>query len=157
MEYLAVADPPPIYRAFEGSRSLTGVSGEIPQFSPSEFVHRLKVDERLDRQISEIRKLGPNWNSYGAEPPNAQAFELLERIRTAAQSLSIDITRIVPSADGGVGACFVRGEQYAHIEASNDGDLWLVFRSPSGESVDREIRFDEIQEALLSIRSQLGI
>ncbi len=125
----------------------------------SEFLRTF--EERLvqDQQIRQLRGLQKGWDSYDAEPPNDTAFALIDRVLGAAQEQRIVITRIVPSAEGGIGACFVAGSRYAHIEASNDGELTLVMFSGNDPAQVSEIQDDQpaLVEALNRIRQHSNI
>lgn len=70
--------------------------------------------------LAEIRS---NWDSYGAPSPNSTALDNAARILQHMKPFDLALVSIVPSAEGGVGFCFARGDRYADIESSNDGDI----------------------------------
>jgi len=78
-----------------------------------------KAQSQLDR-LAELRS---NWDSYGAPAPNESALENAVRILEHMRPFDLAMTNIVPSAEGGVGFCFVKGDRYADIESSNEGDI----------------------------------
>src|SRR2546422_189828 len=123
----------------------------------SDFLSTVEQSITVQRQIDQLRSLRRGWNTYGAEPPNDTAFELTDRILSAANRLRIDVTRVVPSADGGLGVCFVRGGRYAHIEASNEGELTLVMfagrETAEVSGIDSE---ESLLRALERIRDYTG-
>lgn len=95
----------------------------------SDFLQTVELQRLLSQQMQKLRGLERGWNSYDAEPPNTTAFDRADRVLAVAREHRMDITRIVPSAEGGIGICFVTENRYAHIEASNEGELTLVMFS----------------------------
>ncbi len=77
----------------------------------------------LQLRISSLEQLGQNWDSYGAPPPNATAARNISRILKLLSPFEIGAAQILPSAEGGLAICFVRGNRYADIECSNNGDF----------------------------------
>ena len=124
----------------------------------SEFLRVVEQQRLLDQQIQKLRGLHRGWNSYDAEVPNATAFERTDQVLATAREHRIDVTRIVPSADGGIGICFVAGNRYAHIEASNDGELTLVMFSGNDPAQVSEIQDEPaLVEALNRVRQHTDI
>jgi hypothetical protein len=124
----------------------------------SEYLRTIEQQFAIDYQLRMLQGLRKNWNSYNADPPNPMAFDGAHRIIAKARYERIDVTRLVPSAEGGVGVCFVSGNRYAHIEASNDGELALVMFSGNNPAQISEIKDEpELVEALHSIRKHLNI
>jgi|SRR5579864_249961 len=70
-----------------------------------------------------LSELHSNWDSYGAPAPNEQALENAARILEHLNAFDLTWTRIVPSAEGGIGFCFTKDDRYADIESSNEGDI----------------------------------
>lgn len=119
----------------------------------SEFLRTVEQRRLADLQLEELRELRRGWDSYDAEVPNTTAFRRAHEILTAAQQERLDVTRIVPSAEGGIGICFVASGRYAHIEASNDGELTLVMFSGNDPAEIREIHDEPaLVQALHQIR-----
>jgi hypothetical protein len=87
---------------------------------------KLRSDQNR-RSVHDLTKLRPNWDSYGAPAPNGTSTENAIRVLNLLESLNLDPTRILPSAEGGVGICFVREDRYADIECSNEGEVIGVY------------------------------
>jgi hypothetical protein len=78
---------------------------------------------KAQSKLFELEHLGSNWDSYGAPAPNNAAVQNAVRILEMMQPFDLAFTSIVPSAEGGIGFCFARGEFYADIESSNEGEI----------------------------------
>jgi len=87
---------------------------------------KLRIDQNR-RSVHALAKLRPNWDSYGAPAPSGRSIANAIRVLNLLESLNLDPTRILPSAEGGVGICFVREDRYADIECSNDGEVLGVY------------------------------
>ena len=81
---------------------------------------------RAQRQIYALSFLDDGWDSYAAPRPNSAAIQRALRILDLLDGPDLMTVRILPSADGGVGICFVRGDRYADLECSNDGEVFGV-------------------------------
>jgi hypothetical protein len=79
------------------------------------------------RSVHALAHLRPNWDSYGAPAPNGRSIANAIRVLNLLESLNLDPTKILPSAEGGVGICFVREDRYADIECSNEGEVLGVY------------------------------
>jgi hypothetical protein len=78
---------------------------------------------KAQSRLFELKGMGSNWDSYGAPSPNETAFRNAVRILKLMQPFDLEMTNIVPSAEGGIGFCFTKGERYADIESSNEGEI----------------------------------
>ena len=88
--------------------------------------------EALDR-ISGMEK---NWDSYGSEPPSADAIRASkETLDQLAGELLLPST-IVPSAEGGVSIYFMTGSRTAYVESYNQGSQSLVMYDEDDGSVE---------------------
>ena len=79
------------------------------------------------RRVRALANLRPNWDTYAAPAPNGVSVANAIRVLNLLEAMNLGPTRILPSAEGGVGVCFVRGDRYADIECSNDGEILGVF------------------------------
>lgn len=59
----------------------------------------------------------------GAEPPSAAILAVARLILRQLETEALEPTRVVASAEGGVGLCFVDGDKYADIECLNSGEI----------------------------------
>jgi hypothetical protein len=78
---------------------------------------------KAQSQLYSIAQLRSNWDTYGAPAPNQVALENAARVLLHMAPFDLDLVKIVPSAEGGVGFCFSVGDRYADIESSNEGDI----------------------------------
>jgi hypothetical protein len=78
---------------------------------------------KAQTKLFDLASLKSNWDTYGAPAPNKTALENAVRILEHMKPFDLALANIVPSAEGGVGFCFVSGDRYADIETSNDGEL----------------------------------
>jgi hypothetical protein len=76
--------------------------------------------------LQRLSHLSPNWDSYGAPSPNANAVQASREVLKHLAENHILPTSIVASAEGGIAIYFMRGERSAYIESDNEGDQTLV-------------------------------
>jgi len=79
------------------------------------------------RRVYALARLPQNWDSYGAPAPNGTSVANAILVLNLLESLNFDPTRILPSAEGGIGICFVQGDRYADIECSNEGEVLGIY------------------------------
>ena len=92
----------------------------------------------LDR-ISDMER---NWDSYGAEPPGANAIRASKEILEELAGALILPSTIVPSAEGGVSIYFIAGHRTVYVESYNQGSQALVMYDQDGNSEVLEIGRD---------------
>ncbi|MFH0891572.1 MAG: hypothetical protein V1867_02210 [Candidatus Falkowbacteria bacterium] len=115
--------------------------------------------EEINRKIKEFEKLEPNWDNYGAPPPNnlavANAFKIADFF--IVHSLPGEVVMsIVPDVEGGV--CFYftpkirtgTTRKYIAIECDNDGDIGINKEGSWKLITENDLRtaLDEIGEFL---------
>jgi hypothetical protein len=124
----------------------------------SVFRQRLLLFNLAQQQITALSYLQVNWDSYGAPTPNDAAIENATRILLQMQPPDLELVRIVPSGEGGVGLCFKARDRYADLETSNDGSILGVryagLETPILIPVDGSE--DSIKAALEQIRNHIG-
>jgi hypothetical protein len=92
--------------------------------------------------LDRISNLERGWDSYGAEPPGANAISASKEIlRELAGALILPST-IVPSAEGGVSIYFMAGHRTVYIETYNQGSQALVMYDQNGDAEVLEIGRD---------------
>jgi len=74
-------------------------------------------------KLESTAALEPNWDTYGAEPPNETARTLVRSIITSLEANSFPPTRVMPSVEGGIGLSFVEQSNRAQIEVYNTGEI----------------------------------
>jgi len=107
-----------------------------------------------ERALNRISNLERDWDSYGAEPPSADAIcasrEILEEL---AGALILPST-IVPSAEGGVSIYFMTGHRTTYVESYNQGSQALVMYDQNGNAevleIGRDIPRSEVSGRILA-------
>ena len=112
---------------------------------------------KWDAELDGLRKLRADWDSYGAEPPNATAVSALRSILLQVPRVGLEPAKIAPSAEGGAAVCFVREDKYADVECFNNGDVLAV---TSGDGRDPEVwevgaESDSVERTLKKIRDYI--
>src|SRR5262249_130159 len=119
----------------------------------SVFSTRLAALQRL----RDLEWLQWGWDSYNAPPPSRTATQNASRVVALIEGSDLAALRVIPSADGGVALCFIRGDRYADLECSNDGDVFGVRyvgkETPSLLSTDSSD--DSIRAALSVIQEHI--
>lgn len=98
------------------------------------------------------------WNyppGYSGPPPNDRALAVAREILdTQCAPLGMVPTRVVASAEGGVGLVFTSGDRYADIEVFNDGDIAVLVSSHGTGTDALDIRNspEDLRRALIMIR-----
>jgi hypothetical protein len=79
----------------------------------------------LDEHWAMLREIRTNSSMWpeNAEGPSEGAVGLAAIALKRLDSLGFAPTRVVASAEGGVGVCFVMGDNYADIEFLNTGEI----------------------------------
>jgi len=95
----------------------------IKSSAQSEFVKLEQVYSSLRDQLAVLRSLRPGWDSYRAPAPNAASIELAQDGLQTLRDLNAKPSAVLPSADGGVGICFMEADRYAHVEFLNNGHV----------------------------------
>jgi hypothetical protein len=114
----------------------------------------------LLKNIQTLEKLGNlpvNWDSYGANPPNSTALFWGRTVFEILFNMNFPPTRIMPSADEGIGICFISGKKYADIECFNTGEIVAVTSDGQGNPNVWEVNPDreELKNSLNRIRVYL--
>lgn len=109
----------------------------------------------LHGEIDQMLKRNADWNGYGSEPPNRFATELAKEIVLTSPQLGMMPSRVVMSAEGGVGVCFYGGARYADIESLNSGEVLAMKSDGVSHPEVWEVRPGEIKAALEEIREYL--
>lgn len=73
-------------------------------------------------KLRALEKNAELWPEDG-EPPTAQSIRWASVVLQALQEESVQPTRVVASAEGGVAVCFVKGNRYSDIECLNSGAI----------------------------------
>ncbi len=116
-------------------------------------------DAALLRDLQALQSLAalePDWDTYGAEPPNSTALRpARDALRRLHQVACLPDT-IVPSVEGGVAFSFVNGRKHADIEFTNDGEVFVITSTSADDVVVQEFALAELEEAVGSACVYLG-
>jgi hypothetical protein len=93
-------------------------------------------------ELHRISNMEPGWDSYGAEPPRANAIRASEEILEELAGDLILPSTIVPSAEGGVSIYFITGNRTVYIESDNSGTQVLVMYDRQGNTEVLEVGCD---------------
>jgi hypothetical protein len=108
-------------------------------------------------QVRDLEWLDQGWDSYNAPAPSRTSTQNASRVIAFIEGSDLAALRILPSADGGVALCFIRGDRYADLECSNDGEIFGVRyvgkETPSLLSTDSSD--DSIRAALKLIQDHI--
>jgi len=74
------------------------------------------------------------WNGYTALPPNDLAIELMRRILTCFQAISVYGLDLGPTAAGGVGVFIENAAREVYVECLNSGVTLVSYREDDGDS-----------------------
>lgn len=111
----------------------------------------------FETRLAQLRAVQENWDSYGAPAPNAASIESARHVLDLMDLNDLIPTQILPSAEGGIGICFVKGDRYADIECSNDGEILGVYYT--GKEMPRLLETDStdssVKNAIQKIRDHL--
>jgi len=121
------------------------------------FWQRTCLLQKTYSKLEDLLQLKSNWDSYGAPPPNRDAFNNALRILKFISPPDLEALSVVPSGEGGIGLCFRRDDRYADIEALNDGTIlgvrYVGMETPVLISVDGSD--DSISAGLQEIRNHI--
>ena len=109
-------------------------------------------------ELSKAASSKQGWDSYDAEAPSPASVATANRVLALLRRSSTAPTRIVPSAEGGIGICFVEGDSYADIEILNSDEiLATTYRGQSEPRIwELQTRDDSITAAIEQIRAHLA-
>jgi hypothetical protein len=93
-------------------------------------------------ELAKLRSLDRDWDTFESEPPSENAIQAAKGALMALKAVRAEPTAVRPSAEGGVGICFVSGNAYAHLEFLNEGSVHALAYSdlhrPESWEVDRD-------------------
>lgn len=87
----------------------------------------------LFHRLEGMRSLKNNWDSYGAQAPNARAIFYAQEILSSLAHRNLLPDRVNPSVEDGVTFSYRRGEHYADIEFFNSGEVLAATIDGGGE------------------------
>lgn len=99
------------------------------------------------QSLSRLAALPPNWDSYGADPPNATAIALARIVLSAMSDIELKPSHLDASAESGVCLSFVQGSRYADIECFNSGEVLAVTSAGDGHPTVWEVPVTDVEIA----------
>ena len=117
--------------------------------------------EQAQERLEYLSTLQDNWDSYGAEAPNAFALQMAEQALRLMARVGLEPLGIVPSAENGIGIVFRQGTRqegkHADIEIFNDGDVCYLVDDRQNRPQAHQVSADEagLSTALQAIRTFL--
>jgi hypothetical protein len=91
------------------------------------------------RRLNATASLAQGWDSYGSEPPNANARRRAEEILDSLEVACLAPTQLTPTVEGGIAISFVEGDSRAVIEIYNTGEIAAATYSDQGEPTAWEV------------------
>ena len=141
-------------------RRYPAIYREVSSSHQSRYIELEQAFAALRDQLKKLRLLRANWDTYGAPAPNDVALAAADAALRMFRVMDVLPTRVLPSADGGIGILFTEREQYAHIEFENSGDTWVLiygsnnppitWQLPSGDPDSLREAWDRISASLQS-------
>ena len=120
--------------------------------SSNEWIFTLEGNQKvlewftpICKNLCQLLDLPPNWDSYGAAPPNAIAIDTAEDILELLWDMSVKPSRIAPSVDEGVVISFDAHQGDARIECLNSGEIVAVLTDARGVPNVREVENDRTE------------
>lgn len=98
----------------------------------STFLTTKALFAQAQESLESTATLEPNWDSYGAEPPNETARALTLHILSSLEVSCLPPTRVMPSVEGGIGLAFVEQDKRADVEVYNTGEVAAAIYSGLG-------------------------
>ncbi len=147
------------------SRALSEYLNSVPRYIlPSRtFVETSssRVQPILEKLFS-FERLGPNWDTYGAEPVSHEALDLSRRLVRAIEARlmrgapgTVRPFFVAPTSDGGIQFEWKTTDIAAELEISPDRALALLIDQPLREDRFEEVHPEGIEEALERLENLL--
>ena len=111
-------------------QSVSAVQRQDSQHSENnpllEYMMLISLSGRLQKKINDMKNLKPNWDTYGAEPPESEAKNVARELLVCMERRRFLPTDAVASTEGGVALSFMSENRYADIECLNTGEILAV-------------------------------
>jgi len=146
---------PPILYFDSGTSGSEGAIQDIVQktYGSWDDHHIEKILQRNthERQYADYKKkiksfayLGPEWNPYGAAPPNSEAINKALHTLAIVRDSGIFPDLVNPSVEEGIVFEWKVDDKFFLFEFYNDGEIIYLKREGDEESHVSEINLDEI-------------
>lgn len=105
------------------------------------------------RRLNEICSLPDDWDGQGTAAPNKMACFHASEVIYALNEINLVPTKLMPSADEGIGFYFSKKNKYGLIECYNDGEIIVVMSDRKGyRKVTQVENTAEIKDELETLR-----
>jgi hypothetical protein len=96
----------------------------------------LVADNAEAAKFESFLRLENGWNSYSAPSPSVHAIENAKELVHRGKDANLSPVRIEPSAMGGVGVTFARGDREVVAECYNNGTTHAHFADNTKKEMD---------------------
>lgn len=99
----------------------------------------ISSNREIERTLAALGNLGPDWDSYGGDPPTdetiARARLFIDALLNMRPRLGkrIEPTSLSPLATGGIDIEWRRPEHLVSVEVASDGTWGFLVRSGTGK------------------------
>jgi hypothetical protein len=114
-------------------------------YRPTRQLQDLEV-ETLRRELRELRRLGPNWDSYGSPAPSERAIGIAASAIAALHYASLFPKSVRPTSDESIMLQIPVGDVCYLLEIYNDGDIVLSDDREGGEPARDVVLSDLVDE-----------
>jgi hypothetical protein len=146
-EKVVITRSAPVRYSYAGD---IGIGSLLPEEIQSEATESgvIMIDQGYQRpdwyvaaeeKFKSLASLPAGWNSYGAEPPSANAIASARSVVEQLAILGIQPTKVGASAQDGVIVCISSGIRYADVECYNTGEIVTTTREKGSEPIVSEI------------------
>jgi hypothetical protein len=123
-----------------GKESVSTFYGKMKKWIPvGQFARSKDAWNDLKAKVDSFSELADGWNSYSAPRPARIAIRNVREFLDVLFAANMKPNRIRPSAVGGIGVTFRRGEKKSYVEFLNSGSTYALFSDGVEEPQVREI------------------
>lgn len=109
----------------------------------------------LFNKLNTFLDLKPNWDSYGAEPPNHICFDAAKNFLDQLKNSDFKPSRIAPSAVNGIGISFYNQDKHIYVEFYNNGLPYFLMSNEKEDHTEVE-ELNNIEEQIEKMRTFLN-
>ena len=115
-----------------------------------------KARQPIRARLHETALLPADWDTYGAEPPNALARELTGRVLTLLEESALCPSQLRANVEGGITISFASGARRALMEMYNTGEIVAAVYSAGNKPAVWEPGPDELRSTIWRLRVHLA-
>ncbi|MFW6172586.1 MAG: hypothetical protein ACOC5T_02470 [Elusimicrobiota bacterium] len=119
----------------------------------------MKNLSNFQNKLKEIRALPDNYDGYGTAAPNDMAYLNAWDVLMVLDAIDFVPTKLMPSAEEGIGIFFAKGNRYGFVECYNEGGIGAAMSDRKGYRHIWEIgeTTEEIKDALETLRDFIDV